>query len=199
MLTSFLRGLRILRHPELVRRLGDLWQAEREIDAVRKGNAGAKVSSEAHVHGWAKGTLHLATGSQVEYGTIIALGDDHNGFGSLSVGEKTWIGPYNNIRLAGGTSITIGSGCLVSQFCTIVSANHDLSRNVRMSEAVPDASKGSIVIGDDVWLGAGAIILPGVTIADGAVIAAGAVVTRPVGTFEIWGGNPARLIGERPA
>ena len=198
MLTSFLRGLRMLRHPELVRRLGDLWNAEREIDAVRKANPSARISSDAHFHGWSKGELRLAAGSQVEYGTIIAIGDEHNGYGALSVGEKSWIGPYNNIRLAGGTSITIGRGCLVSQFCTIVSANHDVSRSVRMGEARPDASKSSIVIGDDVWIGAGAIVLPGVTIADGAVIAAGAVVTHPVGAFEIRAGNPARIIGERP-
>ncbi len=52
-------------------------------------------------------------------------------------------------------------------------------------------------VGNDVWVGYGAIILPGVHIADGAVVGAGAVVTHEVGAFEIVGGVPARLIRKR--
>jgi acetyltransferase-like isoleucine patch superfamily enzyme len=59
------------------------------------------------------------------------------------------------------------------------------------------ASRGDILIGNDVWIGGDAIILSGVTIGDGAVIAAGAVVTRDVGPYEIVGGNPARHLGHR--
>ncbi|MBL9029528.1 MAG: CatB-related O-acetyltransferase [Caedimonas sp.] len=57
--------------------------------------------------------------------------------------------------------------------------------------------KGDTVIGNDVWIGAEALIMPGVKIADGAVIAARAVVTKNVDPYEIWGGNPARLIKKR--
>ncbi len=53
------------------------------------------------------------------------------------------------------------------------------------------------VIGNDVWIGIRAIILPGVTVGDGAVIGAGSVVTKDVGPYEIWAGNPARLIRKR--
>ena len=56
-----------------------------------------------------------------------------------------------------------------------------------------------VTIGDDVWLGAGAILLPGTIVADGAVIGAGSVVIDSIGQYEIWAGNPARKIGERPA
>jgi len=59
------------------------------------------------------------------------------------------------------------------------------------------ATKGDVVIGNDVWIGNGATILSGVTIADGAVIAADAVVTKNVGAYEIWAGNPARLVKKR--
>lgn len=58
-------------------------------------------------------------------------------------------------------------------------------------------TKGDTVIGNDVWIGAESLIMPGVHIADGAVIAARAVVTKHVGPYEIWGGNPARLIKKR--
>jgi acetyltransferase-like isoleucine patch superfamily enzyme len=53
------------------------------------------------------------------------------------------------------------------------------------------------VIGNRVWIGYGAIILPGLTIGEGAVVGAGAVVTKDVEPFAIVGGNPARKIGER--
>ena len=54
-----------------------------------------------------------------------------------------------------------------------------------------------VIIGNDVWIGANAIILSGVTIGDGAVIAAGAVVTKDVEPYEIVGGNPAKCIRKR--
>ena len=57
--------------------------------------------------------------------------------------------------------------------------------------------KGNTVIGSDVWLGAESLIMPGMKIADGAVVAARAVVTKNIGPYEIWGGNPAKLIKKR--
>jgi len=57
---------------------------------------------------------------------------------------------------------------------------------------------GEVVIGDRVWIGYRAIVMPGITIGDGAVIAAGAVVTRDVPPHAIVAGNPAREIGARP-
>ena len=198
-LLTFFRGLRILRRKELVRRLGEMLSAEIEIEEIRRRNPGAKISSDVVVDGWPQGTLELATGSQVERGTLLNLGDPHNGFGSIRIGERTWIGPYNNFRSAAGTSIRIGAGCLVSQFCTVVAANHTISRSVKIAEAPPASDRRYVTIGDDVWLGAGVIVLPGVTIANGAVIAAGAIVTQSVGEYEIWAGNPARKIGERRA
>lgn len=58
-------------------------------------------------------------------------------------------------------------------------------------------SKGDVNIGNDVWIGMGATILPGVTIGDGAVIAAHSLVTRNVPAYAIAGGNPARVIRSR--
>ena len=53
------------------------------------------------------------------------------------------------------------------------------------------------VIGNDVWIGTHCLIKSGVTIADGAVIGMGSVVTKDVGPYEIWAGNPAKLIRKR--
>ena len=66
-------------------------------------------------------------------------------------------------------------------------------------EAVPemDASRGDTIIGNDVWIGNGAIIMPGVKIGDGAVIGTNACVTKDVEPYSIIGGNPAKLIRKR--
>jgi acetyltransferase-like isoleucine patch superfamily enzyme len=198
MIGTFLRGLRLLRHPELVHRLGELQAAAADIAEIRRRNPGTRISSEAVIDGWREGTLRIAPDAQVERGTMLNLGDALNGYGTLIIGTHTWIGPFNNIRLSGGTTIRIGEGCLISQFCTIVASNHEISRRVKIADAPSAKEPRDVTIGDDVWLGAGTIVLPGVTIAGGAVIGAGSVVTRPVAAYEIWAGNPAKKIGERP-
>ncbi|WP_247654650.1 CatB-related O-acetyltransferase [Microvirga sp. HBU67558] len=58
-------------------------------------------------------------------------------------------------------------------------------------------SRGDVIIGNDVWLGRGCMIMSGVTIGDGACVAANAVVTRDVAPYTIVGGNPARMIRKR--
>lgn len=53
------------------------------------------------------------------------------------------------------------------------------------------------VIGNDVWIGAKSIIRAGIKIADGAVVGSGSIVTKDIGPYEIWAGNPARFIRKR--
>lgn len=57
--------------------------------------------------------------------------------------------------------------------------------------------KGDTVIGNDVWIGYNAAFMPGVKISDGAIIGTNALVTKNIGPYEIWGGNPAKLIRKR--
>lgn len=57
--------------------------------------------------------------------------------------------------------------------------------------------KGDTVIGNDVWIGYNATFMPGVMVDNGAIIGTNALVTKNVGPYEIWGGNPARLIRKR--
>src|SRR6185436_12708851 len=126
----------------------------------------------------------------------LSFGDEANGYGRIIAGERTWIGQYNNLR-AGGGDIQIGRDCLLSQFCTLVASNHQCGKDAPINTQGADRSKCGVVLGDDVWLGAGAIVLPGVRIMTGAIIGAGAVVTEDVPSYEIWGGIPAKKIGER--
>ena len=59
------------------------------------------------------------------------------------------------------------------------------------------ATKGDVFIGNDVWIGRGVTIMSGIKIGNGAVIASGSVVTKNIGDYEVWGGNPARFIKKR--
>lgn len=65
------------------------------------------------------------------------------------------------------------------------------------NKSIDTLSKGDIIIGDDVWIGYGAIIMSGVNIGQGAVIAAGSVVTKDVPPYAIVGGVPAKIIKYR--
>jgi len=60
-------------------------------------------------------------------------------------------------------------------------------------------SRGPVVIGDDVWIGAGATILDGVRVGRGAIVGAGAVVTRDVPDFAVVTGVPAKVVSQRDA
>jgi acetyltransferase-like isoleucine patch superfamily enzyme len=67
-----------------------------------------------------------------------------------------------------------------------------------MVDPTADVTRTSITIGHDVWIGANSLILPGCTrIGNGAIIGAGTVVTKDIGAYEIWVGNPGRKINER--
>lgn len=109
--------------------------------------------------------------------------------GNIKIGEGTIIG--QNAFLDGRDKLTIGNHVDIASDVLIYNSEHDIN-----SEDF-DPIHASVQIGDYVFIGPRAIILPGVTIGKGAVIAAGAVVTKDVGEFEIVGGVPAKLIGER--
>lgn len=196
-LMSLLRGIWLLRHPHLVRRLGELRAAEMALQEVRERYPSARIHEDAEILDWRNGELQLGDGVTIEKGSILTLGDPHNGYGAITIGAGTWIGQYNNLRVTGGTRLSIGSHCLISQFCTIVTSNHQIPRD-RLIQSMPAAARvPEVVLGDDVWLGAGTCVLPGVVVHDGAVIGANSVVTQNVPAYEIWAGNPARRISER--
>lgn len=107
----------------------------------------------------------------------------------ISIGEDTIIGDH--AFLDGRAPLKIGSHVDVASEVMIYNSEHDL-------EAADFVARdGEVEIGDYVFIGPRAIILPGVTIGRGAVVAAGAVVTSDVAEFTIVGGVPAKEIGER--
>jgi len=111
----------------------------------------------------------------------------------ISIGSDTTVGNYSFIYAS--DSVSIGDFCLIAPFVYIVDSNHLMGAGmpIRLQENISKP----IVIKDDVWIGAHSIILSGCEIGKGAVIAANSVVNCNVKEYEIWGGSPAKKIGER--
>ena len=106
---------------------------------------------------------------------------------NITIGKNVFINSGCCFQDQGG--IEIGDNVLIGQQVVLATLNHDL-----MPEKRANMSPAPIKIGDDVWIGAHATILAGVTIGNGAVIAAGAVVTKDVPANTIVGGVPAKII-----
>ncbi|MDN3582818.1 acyltransferase [Mucilaginibacter flavus] len=120
----------------------------------------------------------------------------HKNGSEIIIGEGTYIGEMNNIRAAGG-SIKIGKKCLISQHVSIIGSNHSTDKGQYIMDQPWDITRLGVTIHDDVWIGCGAKILPGVTIGTGAVIAAGAVVVKDIEAYTFNGGIPAKFIKMR--
>ena len=136
---------------------------------------------------------------------------------ALAYQQDEWgweIGPHTygvpTVLEAGEAGLRIGDYCSIGPGVTIILGNHraDLVSTYpfkTLSHFWPAAeegqydhsSKGEVAIGNDVWIGAQATVMSGVTIGDGAVIAAQALVTKSVPPYAIVGGNPAKVIRYR--
>jgi acetyltransferase-like isoleucine patch superfamily enzyme len=182
--------LALLRYPELVKDLGERRFHLQKIQAIRSQFPDCRISPDIVLAGFELKFLALGSHVTLSAGTVLAFGDQTNGFGRIQVGNNTWIGQYNNLRAAGG-DIVMGNHCLVSQFCSLIASNHSTERGLPMSRQGPATDREGVVVEDDVWLGAGATILPGVKVGQGAVVAAGSVVNRNIPAFEVWAGVPA--------
>ena len=105
------------------------------------------------------------------------------------IGGGTIIGDDNVIDARGGVSI--GRDCNFSSDVRIWTAQHDLQDEDFAYESAP------VIIGAKCWISSNVTILPGVAIGDGCVIASGAVVTKNCEKYSVYGGVPAKKIGER--
>ncbi len=109
------------------------------------------------------------------------------------MGEYTFIGRMTTIEVV--KSVNIGKNCLISPCVYITDHNHSTKTGKPMFRQ--PCKSAPVEIGDDVWIGANSVILPGVTIGRGAVVAAGAVVNKDVPPLAIVGGVPASIIRYR--
>ncbi|UCG12141.1 MAG: hypothetical protein JSU72_16800 [Deltaproteobacteria bacterium] len=96
-----------------------------------------------------------------------------NGYGGLTVGDRTMFGPYSMIH----------------------TANHETDPNIPLQEQ--GHIKQPVTIGKEVWIAMGVIILPGVTIGDSAIVGAGSVVTKNIPAWTLAVGNPCKVVKQR--
>lgn len=112
---------------------------------------------------------------------------------NMTIGENTSISSFTTIFATYG--VTIGKNCLISSNCGISSYNHITHSNDRIRDVEEDRKfSKAVIIGDNVWIGMNACVLPGVKIGHNSIIGSGSVVTKDVPANEIWVGNPARFI-----
>jgi acetyltransferase-like isoleucine patch superfamily enzyme len=112
--------------------------------------------------------------------------------GSLFIGEGTNIHPRCQLSAYKG-SIRIGAGVLMAPYCALYPYDHSILPGMPIRRQ-PLRSRGGIVIGDEVWLGVGVIVLDGVRIGAGAVVGAGSVVVHNVPDGAVVQGVPARVL-----
>ncbi|MFH0964498.1 MAG: DapH/DapD/GlmU-related protein [Planctomycetota bacterium] len=117
-------------------------------------------------------------------------------FGSgdkVEIGDNSGIGI--NARIMG--RVTIGKDVMMGPEVMVITRNHCFTRTDIPMRAQRYQAEEPVTIGDDVWIGARAILLPGVRLGCGVVVGAGAVVAKEVPDWAIVVGNPARVVGWR--
>lgn len=112
---------------------------------------------------------------------------------AIRIGDEVFIGSGCEFNIRAG--IDIGRNALIASGCRFIDHDHGTVPGTPMR--MQHGPEKQIVLAEDVWLGCNVIVLKGVNIGNGAIVAAGAVVTRNVPAGEIWGGVPAKKIGER--
>ncbi|NGM67719.1 CatB-related O-acetyltransferase [Natronolimnobius sp. AArcel1] len=137
-----------------------------------------------------RGTIELGPRTRLSRGCVLS--------GDVRVGRGTNLEP--NCDLIG--DVSLGNYCAIARDCIFQEPNHKLdqpSLQIRLYDEVLDSgldvtSNGPISVGNDVWIGARAVVLSGVTIGDGAVIGAGSIVTDDVEPYAVVAGVPAERI-----
>lgn len=138
---------------------------------------------------------------------------------SVVVGENSVIDSFVKVKPAGGEgdvtigkNVTINAGCVfytgngikigdnvaVAANCVFAPVNHAYAqKDTLIREQRFKPSKGGILIEDDVWIGAGCVLLDGTILRKGCVIGAMSLVRGEVPVYSVWAGNPMRQVGER--
>ena len=124
-----------------------------------------------------------------DYSVIESFACINNAVGDVMIGNHTRIGLHNTII----GPVEIGSHVNLAQGITVTALNHNFDDTQKRIDE-QGVSTIPVTIEDDVWIGANAVILPGVTIGNHCVVAAGAVVTKDVPPHSLVAGVPAKVI-----
>src|SRR3989344_6172457 len=137
---------------------------------------------------WGLFLKKIGTGCQFMAGVKIASPFN------VEIGNNTLLN--HHVELGGHMELKIGNNVMIGPYSQIITANHSY-RDFKLPMKNQEIECSQITIGDDVWIGVFAVILPGVKIGRGAVIGAHSVVTHDVDPFSIVGGVPAKFIRYR--
>lgn len=133
--------------------------------------------------------IYRLFGVKIGKGTTIHMWASFFNPGGVKIGEDTIIGDH--CFLDGRSKLNIGNHVDIASQVLIYNSEHDIEAEDFRAVTAP------VEIGNYVFIGPRAIILPGVTVGEGAIIGAGAVVTKDIEPYKIVGGIPAKEIGER--
>jgi acetyltransferase-like isoleucine patch superfamily enzyme len=149
-----------------------------------KKGKGAKICRRTRLDVMPWNEFSLGSGSTIEdFATV------NNGVGHVHIGDRVRIGLGNTII----GPITIGNDIMFAQNIVLSGLNHGYEDiNIPISDQ--PVSTSEIKIEDEVWIGANAVIVAGVTVGKHSIVAAGSVVTKDVPSYSIVGGNPAKIL-----
>lgn len=154
----------------------------------------AKISSLSDIETSSKGSK-LVVSANVTIDSFVKI-KFVGGVSNIKIGENSFIN--SGCVLYSGNGIIIGKNVLIAANCTLAPVNHEYrSRDKTIISQRFKATKGGIIIEDDVWIGAGVIILDGSTIKKGCVIGAGCIVSGTTEEYGVYVGNPLSLINYR--
>jgi virginiamycin A acetyltransferase len=154
----------------------------------------AKISPLADIEPSARGTL-IQIGARTMVDAFVKI-KPAGGSGEVVIGADCAIN--SGVVMYTGNGIRIGDAVLIAANCTLAPTNHEFSDpSKRIRDQGFQPSRGGIVIGDDVWLGANVVVLDGAVIGQGCVIAAGSVVRGELEPYSIYAGAPAQRVGSR--
>jgi acetyltransferase-like isoleucine patch superfamily enzyme len=186
---AFMPYLYFAAKPEL-RAWAQAWQREvharlRTLEAVEL-DPGCFVAEEADLFAEPMRKVVVQEGASIAAHAFV--------HGPVSLGAHVSINPYATLD-GGRKGITVGAGSRIATRAMLFAFDHGVAPDRPVREQGV-RSKG-IVVGEDVWIGAGATVTDGVRIGDYAVVGAGAVVTRDVPAWAVVGGVPARMLFDR--
>lgn len=141
-----------------------------------------------------EGRLSLGSNVRLSGKSSFVFGNTGKDRPSISLGDDCFLGHGCSIRSS--ASVTIGNDCLLASGVSITDYDgHPLDAlRRRAGHRTPPHGIRPVIIGDDVWIGQGAIVLKGVTIGSRSVVGAGSVVVRDVPSDCVVAGNPARVV-----
>jgi maltose O-acetyltransferase len=149
---------------------------------------------------WKRGRMYIMRYAFRSHGRNFSFDpDDLFYYHNIEVGDDVAIGE-GSMMLCSNSKIILGNKVMLGPRVVIVAGNHNTSVVGRFMFDVHEKrplDDVDVVIEDDVWIGAGTIILKGVKVCRGAIVAAGSVVSHTVPPYAVVGGVPARLIGRR--